>query len=102
MVTPSIDIQSMTLSERHDLAISLLRSLDNEWSRADDTQKWQDAHVEVYESTMSFDELVAEVNAMTFKDTLPAKRLCVKCGNYPADIENYNDWCSSCFADIPF
>lgn len=57
----------LSLSERHKLAIKLLNEIVLEWDQAEDQVEWSKEHVDVYDSRLSFDELIAELSAIEFK-----------------------------------
>jgi hypothetical protein len=61
------DLSTMTRAEKYDLASLIIDQISDEWTDAEDAQAWRDQHVEEYESSMSFDELAAEVRAVNFK-----------------------------------
>ena len=46
-----------------------------------------------------YELLLADATAAIAKVEGPA--LCVKCGKFPQDMENNNDWCLACIADLP-
>jgi hypothetical protein len=52
--------------------------------------------VGVHKTTYSICSLL---DAVIQKAEGPA--LCVKCGTYPRDAENNNEWCRHCIADLP-
>lgn len=58
----------MSTHDKHSLAIKLLASINEEWSHeSKDADVWQEEHVVEYDSTLSFDELVAEVQSIEFR-----------------------------------
>lgn len=60
-------IRGLTRAERFSLAQDIVSEIDGEWMNADDAQKWEAENVASYGSSMSFDELAAEVRAVVFK-----------------------------------
>lgn len=62
------DLSKMSRGEKYELASRIISEISNEWTDADDTEQWQEVHLLEYESSMSFDELAAEIRAVTFKD----------------------------------
>ena len=61
------DLAKMNRSERYELAQLIITQISNEWTDADDSQKWQEENVVEYEAGHSFDKVAAMVRAVNFK-----------------------------------
>jgi hypothetical protein len=58
---------SESLVVKYALAKKLLREIASEWINTEDIDTFQDQHVASYGSSMSFDELLGEIEAIQFK-----------------------------------
>jgi hypothetical protein len=71
-----VNLSTLSRRQKYELAKKIISEIASEWTRAteigaqshsvDATMKWQEDNVESYESNMSFDELAAEVRAVSF------------------------------------
>jgi hypothetical protein len=52
---------------KYTLATKLLREIASEWANAEDVSQFQEEHVETYGSKISFDDLIREVESISFK-----------------------------------
>jgi hypothetical protein len=57
----------MDRHERYELAASIINQILSEWFKANDEEEWREENVEYYESSLSFDDLAAEVRAVSFR-----------------------------------
>ena len=71
-----VDLSTLSRRQKYELAKTIISDIANEWTTAteigaqshsvDATMKWQHDNVEEYDASMSFDELAAEVRAVSF------------------------------------
>jgi hypothetical protein len=61
------DLSTMTRRDKYLLASKLIDEISNEWTDAENAETWQKQNVLNYESSMSFDELAAEIRSVEFK-----------------------------------
>ena len=61
------DLSTMDRHERYELAASIINQILSEWFKANDEEEWREENVEYYESSLSFDDLAAEVRAVSFR-----------------------------------
>ncbi len=60
-------LKEMSRADRYQLACRIVSEISDEWSDAEDPAMWQEENVVDYDSSMSFDELAAEIRAVVFK-----------------------------------